>query len=216
MCDAMATVKGQSGAKPSRREKAQATRSRMIAAAHLVFVERGYGGSRMADIADAAGVAVQTLYFTFHTKAELLQACYDRAVLGDADPLPPQEQPFYVALLKAKSARTALRHFVIGNTAIATRVALLDEVVRAAAHQPEALAVREHSEHLRRLGYGQVVTHLAKTFGLRKGLGIERATDLLLLYGGAAVYRTLVVDYEWPEARFVDWLTETLTNELIG
>ena len=32
--------------------------------------------ARMTDIAAEAGVAVQTVYFTFHTKAELLQACY--------------------------------------------------------------------------------------------------------------------------------------------
>jgi AcrR family transcriptional regulator len=30
----------------------------------------------MTDIAAEAGVAVRTVYFTFYTKAELLQACY--------------------------------------------------------------------------------------------------------------------------------------------
>ena len=41
-------------------------------AAIEVFTESGYVGARMSDIADRAGVAVQTVYFTFHTKAELL------------------------------------------------------------------------------------------------------------------------------------------------
>ena len=50
-----------------RREKAAATRERMLRAAIEVFAEQGYGGARMADIAARAGVAVQTLYFVFHT-----------------------------------------------------------------------------------------------------------------------------------------------------
>ena len=69
--------------RPTRREQARSTRLKIVRAAHAVFVDRGYGGARMTDIAQAAGVAVQTVYFTFHTKGELLQACYETAVLGE-------------------------------------------------------------------------------------------------------------------------------------
>ena len=44
----------------------------------------------MAAIAQRAGVAVQTVYFVFHTKAELLSRVIDAAVLGP-DPNPPEE-----------------------------------------------------------------------------------------------------------------------------
>jgi AcrR family transcriptional regulator len=36
----------------------------------------------MAQIAEAAGVAVQKVYFAFHTKAALLSRAYDFAVMG--------------------------------------------------------------------------------------------------------------------------------------
>ena len=75
----MSAVKRSGG---TRREKAAATRERMLRAAIEVFAEEGYVGARMADIAARAGVAVQTVYFVFHTKPELLQACFDYAVLG--------------------------------------------------------------------------------------------------------------------------------------
>ena len=75
--------------------QARATRLRMIRAAQRVFIASGYAGARMIDIAAEAGVAVQTVYFTFHTKAELLQACYELAVLGEDDPRPPPGQPWY-------------------------------------------------------------------------------------------------------------------------
>jgi AcrR family transcriptional regulator len=45
----------------------------MLDAAIACFTTSGYAGTTMAQIAEQAGVAVQTLYFTFHTKAELLQ-----------------------------------------------------------------------------------------------------------------------------------------------
>ena len=61
---------------------------------------------------------VQTVYFIFHTKPELLAACYDHAVLGDDDPKPPPQQPWYAALLAATSAEQSMSHFVAGNTAI--------------------------------------------------------------------------------------------------
>ena len=80
--------------KPTRKEKAAATRRRMLDAAHACFVERGYPGTTMAAIAERAGVAEQTLYFTFHTKAGLLGEVFERAVFG-ADELPPHLQPWW-------------------------------------------------------------------------------------------------------------------------
>ena len=201
--------------KVTRRDRARVTRNRMIRAAHETFVERGYAGARMSDIAAAAGVAVQTLYFTFHTKAELLEACYAQAVLGEEQPMPPQAQPWYQAMMAAKSARTALGHFVAGNTAIASRVAVLDDVTRSAQHEPDAFRVRANAERPRRQGYTGIVEHLQRTFGLRRGLDVTVATDLLLMYGGAAVYRTLVVDYGWTQERFTKWLLTTLARELL-
>jgi AcrR family transcriptional regulator len=137
-------------ARPSRRDRARATRLRMIHAAQRVFTGHGYAGARMTDIAAEAGVAVQTVYFTFHTKAELLQACYELAVLGEDDPRPPPAQPWYAAMLDARGGRAAIRRFAEGNSAIAARVAQLDDVVRSAAHEPDAARVRAHNELLRR------------------------------------------------------------------
>lgn len=202
-------------ARPSRRDRARATRRRIIHAARKVFTGHGYAGARMIDIAAEAGVAVQTVYFTFHTKAELLQACYELAVLGENDPRPPPAQPWYTAILEATDGRAAIRHFAEGNSAIAARVALLDDVVRAAAHEPDAAQVRAHNERLRRDGYTRIVGHLASRFGLRGGLDPADAVDILLTLAGPATYRSLVADYGWPHDRFVDWLTATLSQQLL-
>src|SRR5215212_2657176 len=94
----MTTVKLQGRQAPaptSRRDRARATRLRITKAAYTLFCERGYAGTTMGDIAHAAGVAVQTVYFAFHTKSELLSRAYDFAVLGEADPVPPERAMWY-------------------------------------------------------------------------------------------------------------------------
>jgi AcrR family transcriptional regulator len=202
--------------RPSRRDRARATRLRMIHAAQKVFTGHGYAGARMIDIAADAGVAVQTVYFTFHTKAELLQACYELAVLGDDDPRPPPAQPWYAAMLEAADGRAAIRRFAEGNSAIVARVALLDDVVRSAAHEPDAAQVRAHNERLRRDGYTRIVGHLADRFGLPAGLDPAGAVDILLTLAGPATYRSLVADYGWPHDRFVNWLATTLSQQLLA
>jgi AcrR family transcriptional regulator len=68
------------------------TRARLLRAAADVFAARGYDGTRVADIAAAAGVSNGALYAHFGSKAELLVAAlraHGRRVLADllaADP----------------------------------------------------------------------------------------------------------------------------------
>jgi AcrR family transcriptional regulator len=202
--------------KPTRRERAQATRQRIIVAAHVLFTERGFTGTRMADVAAAAGVAEQTVYFTFHTKAELLQNCFDRAVLGEDDPLPPPEQPFWAAMIAAPTGREAIRHFAVGNAKITGRVGQLAQVVASATHDPDAAAIWRRSEGLRRDGYRQVVEHLATAYGLREGLDPKAATDILLTVAGPGVYSALINEYGWSLEAYLDWLSRTLAEQLLG
>jgi AcrR family transcriptional regulator len=197
-----------------RREKAAATRERVLRAAIEVFAEEGYGGARMADIAARAGVAVQTLYFVFHTKPELLQQCFDYAVLGP-DRLVPPEQPFIREIPRARSGRAALRAFVIGNTAILDRVATTDEAARAALHEPEAATVVEASQQLRREGYREMLETIAERFPLRAGLELDGATDVLLMYGSSATYLAMI-RCGWSRDRFEDWLADTLARTLLA
>jgi AcrR family transcriptional regulator len=200
--------------KRTRREQAAATKERMIRAAIEVFAEAGYVGARMSDIAERAGVAVQTVYFTFHTKAELLQASFDFAVLGP-ERLPPLEQAFFAELVAARSGRKAIAAFVRGNTAILARSAAIKEVAESAPHEPDAAAVVVHSEHLRREGLAHVVGLLSDRFGLRAGLTREDATDLLLMLSSSAAYLTLQ-RYGWSEEKYVEWLTDTLASQLLA
>jgi AcrR family transcriptional regulator len=202
-------------APPTRRERARRTRQRMIRAAQELLVERGYAGTTMADIAARAHVAVQTLYFSFHTKPELLSACFEAAVLGDVSPAPPTEQGWHRSMLDASTGPAALRHFAEGNTDIVRRVVGLDEVLRSAVHEPEVREVEKRHGLLRREGYGRLVGHLDQKFGLLSVLDRDTATDLLLSFGSPSPYRTLVIDCGWRHEQYVDWLVGTLVQQLL-
>jgi len=211
----MGTVKQQPESRTSRRDRARATRLRITKAAYTLFCRRGYVGTTMADIAEAAGVAVQTVYFTFHTKSELLSKAYDFAVLGEGDPLPPEQQPWYAAMAAEPDVVAALRHAVEGIGVIMTRATPLDTVVRSTAgSDPETAAVRAFHERWRAQGYRAMLDILSAKADLRAGVTPERASQLLLLYVGMDVYRVLVIDFGWSHHAWVDWTVATLADQL--
>lgn len=70
----------------------------MLAAATSLFSERGWSATGMRDIAREAGVAVETVYANFGSKAELLLTAIDVGVVGDAEPVPLSQRPEFTAL----------------------------------------------------------------------------------------------------------------------
>jgi len=66
----------------TRTDRALVTRRRMVRAAYDLFCERGYLGTTISEVARQANVAVPTIYYTFGTKAVLLEEALGAAVLG--------------------------------------------------------------------------------------------------------------------------------------
>lgn len=65
-------------ASPSRMDRRKAaTRLRIIAAADRLFTTRGYSDTSMEEIADAADVAIRTIYLHFPSKAAIHLAYFD-------------------------------------------------------------------------------------------------------------------------------------------
>ena len=211
----MAAVKQRPKSRTSRRDRARATRLRITKSAYTLFCERGYVGTTMGDIAEAAGVAVQTVYFTFHTKSELLSKAYDFAVLGEGDPVPPEQQPWNAEMTAEPNIVPALRHAVEGIGAILTRATPLDTVVRASAgSDPDTAAVRARHEGWRAQGYRAMLDILSSKADLRAGVSPEQATQLLLLYVGMDVYRVLVIDFGWTHQAWVAWTVATVAEQV--
>lgn len=202
--------------KSSRREKATRTRDKIIGAAHQEFLERGYHGATIASVAKRAGVAAQTVYFVFHTKAELISAVIDAAVMGESD-LPPQLTDWWRAMEAEPDPAEALRHFVRGAAGAFERAAALGVVLAAAALTDDELHARnDHHEGLRRTGFRAVVEGLAAKGPLRHGLTIDTATDVFLTLYGDATYHQLRTEHGWTEEQVVAWFSDALPSVLLA
>src|SRR3954447_1704856 len=100
---------------PLRAEQALRTRAAVLDAAGRCFLERGYAATTMRDVAARAGVSVQTV-FGQGSKAALLLACVDRAVVGDDEQAPMAERELFVRLVEAPdrpAKLAALRQLVL-------------------------------------------------------------------------------------------------------
>jgi AcrR family transcriptional regulator len=197
-----------------RQARAAATRQRMLVAAYDCFCEEGFRATTMDAIAQRADVAVQTLYFTFHTKDELLQEVHNWTVLGD-DPTPPPQQAWYLAATEEPDARRCLGLIVAGIVVIEARVAPMLPVFHAVSADPAGEIFR-HGEALRRQGMEDLVEVLVAKAPLRKGMTKPRAVDLLYVLMGPESYRSFVLECGWTPKQWTTWVAVTVARDLFG
>ena len=188
----------------------------MVEAAYRLMSTRGYMATTMADIATEAGVAVQTVYFTFHTKPAVMRAAFAFAVKGDHLPNSPVERPWFAAMELEPDHERALAIFVDASIEILRRVMPLAAVFSALGDDPEIVSFHELTGRLQRDGYRIVVDMLARKQRLRAGLSPEDATTILLILVGTDVYRSMLVDHGWAEEKWRSWVIETVSEALFG
>jgi AcrR family transcriptional regulator len=186
----------------------------MLTAAYDLFCADGFRATTMEAISERAGVAVQTVYFTFHTKDAMLQAVLDWAVMGD-DALPPPRQPWYRAALEAPDPAVAIALIARGVTTIIRRTAPLVPVFQAAAADPAGETWR-NAEALRLAAMRDLVDMLAHKSKLRTGVSRAHATDAWFVLLGPDLYRTLVIERGWSERQFEGWIARVIGFDLFG
>ena len=198
-----------------RQEQAAETRQRIIDAAHDMFVQRGYGKATLADIAATAGVAVETVYAAFGTKAELLRRVWYVHFRGDERNLTLYDRPEMQAILAEPDLATRIRRHAEFVTASNRRIApLLDALTGAASSEPGAAAMLAWWAE-RRL---DVATKYARAAATTKQLAIPEAAcrDLLFATMDGALWHRLVLERGWSDARYADWLSDFWISQFVG
>jgi AcrR family transcriptional regulator len=196
----------------NRRAQADATRARIIAHAYELFSQNGYRATTMQLVADGADVAVQTVYFTFRTKDDLLRSVFEWTVLGE-DGRPPQLQDWHVEASAAPDANHAIPLLVAGIATINARMAPLLPVFHAVTLDPVG-EIYAQSEQRRRADMGDLALVLSRKTPLRAGVTRHRAADLLFVLTGPALYRDFVLEAGWTPTEWVRWVSSSLIRDL--
>jgi AcrR family transcriptional regulator len=214
-------------ASPIRAERALVTRRRMVTSAYRLFCAKGYLGTTMAAVAAEADVAVQTLYYTFHTKAELLGEALGAAVVGfdnwfepPVEPIPMKDLtrmlPWWGEFESAASSTAALKAFIHNGVDVLERVGPLLTAMYGSAGDPEATAVLALGEERRVGAYRAAIRAIAdKEGGLRPGIRTSEATDILVVVFSAEMYQALASGRGWSRARCERFLHRVLVGQLL-
>jgi len=180
-------------------------------------VSRGYAGTTIDAVAEAAGVSRRTVFLSVGSKAELLKTSWDWSVVGDDEPVPMARRPHVLAMLEITDPAELVRLWVDQVLGVADRLAPLEEVLnRAVDADAEAAALRARIDVERRGGARMFVTHLASVGGLREGVTVDAATDMCWVLMNPLLQARLRTECGWTAEAVADWLVRMAAASLLS
>lgn len=182
-----------------------------------MFLERGYARATMAAIAGAAAVSVETIYLSVGPKAALARYLVEIALSGTDEPVPAEERD-WVQLARAEpDPRLKIRlHAAPAIREMHQRLAPVWAVLlEAAPGDPELRSLIDELNQ-RRAGHMRLmVEDLAIAGGLRPGLSVDMAADILWATNSPEFFLLLVGGRGWDPQAFEHWLAEAWIDLLL-
>ena len=199
-----------------RQEQARQGRRAVLAAAHRLFLERGYAATTMATIAAEAGVSVETIYKAFGSKPALLKAVLDVAIVGDDEPVPMLQRDLVQRIRAEPDPRRKLSLYGEHIIASAPRHVPVQLLARAASGGDEGAAqIWEAMQAERLTGMTHFARELHEGGDLRPGVSMEEARDVLWTLNSPELYEVLVLQRGWSPERYGRWVTDALIAALV-
>jgi AcrR family transcriptional regulator len=177
----------------------------MVGAATDLFATVGYAGTTMESVAAASGMSVQSVYFAFHTKANLLQAALDDA-LPPAGPRPAAQDADRALTLLVDGARRRLE--ATAPLALAAAAAAPGD---AAAREVHARYEKERSQ-----AAAALVQQLRSRRPLAQGVTARKVSDVVFGLLSPQLYVLLVRDRGWTSKRYAEWSADAIGRALWG
>lgn len=199
----------------TRTQRAAETRGRILDAARELFITNGYGATNLQEVADRAGVAIQTIYFVFGNKRKLLKELVDVTIAGDDEPIVTMDRPWLREALASKTAEALLRAHVRGVGEVLHRVAAItDMVATAVASDAEIAQLWPDGERPRLQVQTTVAEAIVTKPDARAGITAETAADILFALLSPALYLLFVRERGWSTERWQQWTFDTLRAQL--
>ena len=200
---------------PLRAEQADQTRKRILTVARRLFLERGYAGTKVNDVAAAAGVSPDTIYVSLGGKKGLLERVWAMAVSGSPDPDGSGQREGVDAIAAGPDPHDRLRRLVTLSCDTLSRVSPVHAVLRAAADGHPFAAELQARMLGSRLDTQSQNLHIVLGEALRPGLPFEDAAEHYSALLSPELFHLLTVVRGWDPARYQTWVSETLCREYL-
>jgi AcrR family transcriptional regulator len=197
-----------------RKEQARATQRAILAAAHELFVAKGYGRTTVADVARAAGVSVETVYGAFGNKATLLHRVWDVTIGADDEEIAYHDRPEVREIREEPDLRRRFARQAALFTATARRIVpFLLAVQNAASAEPAAAEMLAEIQRQRLVGMGVMAKDAAASGQL--AVSEEQCRDVVWATTDGALWQRLVTERGWSDQQFEQWLAQLWTSTLV-
>jgi AcrR family transcriptional regulator len=207
-------VKRRSYSSVVRQEQAAQTRARILDAAAALFESNGYARTTVNAIAERAGVAADTVYAVFGSKARVLTALIDQRLAPTAGTKNVFDRPEAQAVRDEPDQRRQVHLFARDIAALSSAVRPLYEMLRtASAVEPEMAQIHAEMDGYRLRNMRRVADWLADRGPLR--VDVDRAAEVIWAVASPDVARLLCDVQGWAEDRYAGWLEDTLVRTLL-
>jgi AcrR family transcriptional regulator len=200
---------------PLRSDQAEQTRRRICDAAARLFADRGYAGTTIVAVAEAAGVSPETIYVSLGGKRGLLEGVIEAAIAGATDGA-AEEEAWWSAVARSPQPAERLAKLVEYSCRILARTRPIHAVIRGAADkEPFAADLGRRLLHDRLTAQtGRIRAYLGDD--LRAGLTVAQAGQRFCALASPELYHLLTVELGWTDDAHRQWLTELLATELLA
>jgi AcrR family transcriptional regulator len=201
---------------PARAAAAARTRSQIVEAARALFLEQGFTDTTITNIAKQAGVAPETVYSIYRTKAKLLDAVVRTVVLRD-EPEDLLERSWVKRLLRTADLRARVTGFA-RHTAQTTELTspIYAIIASAGTGEDEIDELQRNLMEMRFGGQRKIMIALVQGSSLRPGLTAEQAADTFSALASPELHHLLTVNRGWSQRRYTQWLEQTVNAALLG
>lgn len=202
---------------PLRAARAEQTRRSILDAARALFIAKGWSGTTIAAIAEAATVSNETVYSVFGSKRAILQKLIADAVRGQSPDVPLLEQETPSAIAASTDQHRQIALFALDIAGVLSRVAPLMAVLRAAAEtEPKLAGLYRQMHEGRRNNLGFFAETLARNGPLRDGMDTKEATAVIWRIASPDLF-LLMRDVERMDGEgYAAWLEESLVALLLA
>jgi TetR/AcrR family transcriptional regulator, regulator of autoinduction and epiphytic fitness len=209
-------VKRRTYSSPVRREQARATRRKVLSAARELFLERGYAGTAISEVARRAGVAQETVYSVFGNKRELLTQLIEFEMARGEEEIPILRRPYVDDLRAEKNQRRRLRLWVHHTFLTLERTSPVHAIIRAAAASEPKIALLKGRLQRTRFDQQKALMALMAELGpLSGGPGDASAVETFWLLASPELHHLLRVDHKWSAERYERWLADMVESLIV-